>query len=91
MAVRDNGIGFPQRYAQGILGLFKRLYRGEYPGTGLGLAICPRIVQRYGGRIWAESQPDVGSTFFIELPAIAEKFSTGTESPTAVNSERASA
>ena len=67
IAVRDNGIGFEQKYAEGIFGLFKRLYRDEYPGTGLGLAICQRIVERYGGRVWAESQPDAGASFFVAL------------------------
>jgi light-regulated signal transduction histidine kinase (bacteriophytochrome) len=67
IAVRDNGIGFDQKYAEGIFGLFKRLYRDEYPGTGLGLAICQRIVERYGGRVWAESQLGIGSTFFVAL------------------------
>jgi PAS domain S-box-containing protein len=67
VAVRDNGIGFDRQYAEGIFKLFKRLHRDEYPGTGLGLAICQRIVERYQGRIWAESEPGVGSTFFISL------------------------
>lgn len=67
IAVRDNGIGFDQKYAEGIFGLFKRLYRDEYPGTGLGLAICQRIVERYGGRVWAESELGIGSTFFVAL------------------------
>lgn len=67
--VRDNGIGFDPRYSERIFGLFKRLYKDEYPGTGLGLAICQRIVERYGGRIWAESEPGAGSVFHVVLPA----------------------
>ncbi len=72
IAVQDNGIGFEQQYAERIFKLFKRLHRDEYPGTGLGLAICQRIVERYEGRIWAESQPGVGSTFFVALPPAPE-------------------
>ncbi len=66
--VHDNGIGFEQQYAERIFMLFKRLHKNEYPGTGLGLAICQRIVERYGGRIWAEGHQGQGSSFFISMP-----------------------
>ena len=62
--VADNGIGFDPVYAERIFGIFKRLHaRDQYPGTGIGLALCSRIVALYEGRIWAESQPGVGSQF----------------------------
>jgi PAS domain S-box-containing protein len=69
IAVRDNGIGFERQYAERIFGLFKRLHNEEYPGTGLGLAICRRIVERYGGRIWAEGRTGEGADFYFSLPA----------------------
>lgn len=71
VSVKDNGIGFEQDQAGRVFRLFKRLHKDEYPGTGLGLAICKRIVERYDGRIWAESSPGQGSTFSFALPAVS--------------------
>lgn len=66
----DNGIGFDQKYAKLIFGVFKRLHtRDSYGGNGMGLAICSRIVASNGGRMWAEGEEGVGARFFFTLPA----------------------
>ncbi|MBN2047189.1 MAG: GHKL domain-containing protein, partial [Anaerolineaceae bacterium] len=69
MWIKDNGIGFDMKYQQRIFELFQRLNRLEdYPGTGIGLALVQKSVFHMGGKVWAESQPGQGATFYLEFP-----------------------
>ena len=79
--VRDNGLGIPEAYHNRMFTAFSRFHAGAAQGEGIGLALVRRMVERHGGRIWLESSPGVGTTFFVALPTVPDDGATSGNGP----------